>query len=151
MPYVANTLLLYCKDMQDDEINFFTRKWVRPEDLNGHGTLFGGSLLRWIDEEAVVYAVIQLGNRRVVTKYMSEIEFVSSAELGDIVEIGLIATGFGRTSVTMRAEVRNVVTGRQILTVERIVFVGLDEHGRPAPHGHTVMTRSRERLAAVAG
>ena len=136
--------------MRDDDINFYTRKWVRPEDLNGHGTLFGGSLLRWIDEEAVVYAVIQLGNRRVVTKYMSEIEFVSSAELGDIVEIGLIATGFGRTSVTMRAEVRNVVTGRQILTVERIVFVGLDEHGRPVPHGHTAMTRSRERLAAVA-
>ena len=72
--------------MRDDDINFYTRKWVRPEDLNGHGTLFGGSLLRWIDEEAVVYAVIQLGNRRVVTKYMSEIEFVSSAELGDIVD-----------------------------------------------------------------
>jgi acyl-CoA thioesterase YciA len=150
MPYVPITTLLYCKDMDDDDITFHTRKWVRPEDLNGHGTLFGGSLLRWIDEEAVVYAVIQLGNRRVVTKYMSEIEFVSSAELGDIVEIGLIATGFGRTSVTMRAEVRNVVTGRQILTVERIVFVGLDGLGRPVPHGHTAMTRSRERLAAVA-
>lgn len=137
--------------MTDDDINFYTRKWVRPEDLNGHGTLFGGSLLRWIDEEAVVYAVIQLGNRRVVTKYMSEIDFVSSAELGDIVEIGLLATGFGRTSVTMRAEVRNVVTGNQILTIERIVFVGVDEHGLPQPHGHSAMTRSRERLATVAG
>jgi acyl-CoA hydrolase len=137
--------------MDDGDINFYTRKWVRPEDLNGHGTLFGGSLLRWIDEEAVVYAVIQLGNRRVVTKYMSEIDFVSSAELGDIVEIGLIATGFGRTSVTMRAEVRNVVSGKQILTVDRIVFVGVDEEGRPMAHGHREMTRSRERLAAVSG
>ena len=48
--------------MDDGTINFHTRKWVRPEDLNAHGTLFGGSLLRWIDDEAVVYAVIQLGN-----------------------------------------------------------------------------------------
>jgi acyl-CoA hydrolase len=135
--------------MNDEDINFYTRKWVRPEDLNAHGTLFGGSLLRWIDEEAVVYAVIQLGNRRVVTKYMSEIDFVSSAGLGDIVEIGLVASDFGRTSVTMRAEVRNVVTGNQILTIDRIVFVGVDEEGRPLPHGHTAMTRTRERLAGV--
>ncbi len=60
-------------------MNFYTRKWVRPEDLNANGTLFGGSLLRWIDEEAAVYAIIQLGNGKVVTKYMSEIVFVSSA------------------------------------------------------------------------
>lgn len=33
-------------------MNFHTRKWVKPEDLNPNGTLFGGSLLRWIDEEA---------------------------------------------------------------------------------------------------
>jgi hypothetical protein len=32
-------------------MNFHTRKWVKPEDLNPNGTLFGGSLLRWIDEE----------------------------------------------------------------------------------------------------
>ena len=35
-------------------MNFHTRKWVKPEDLNPNGTLFGGSLLRWIDEEAAV-------------------------------------------------------------------------------------------------
>ena len=55
------------------EMNFYTRKWVRPEDLNANGTLFGGSLLRWIDEEAAIYAIVQLGNQRAVTKYMSEI------------------------------------------------------------------------------
>ncbi|MGK9608321.1 acyl-CoA thioesterase, partial [Salmonella enterica subsp. enterica] len=25
-------------------MNFHTRKWVKPEDLNPNGTLFGGSL-----------------------------------------------------------------------------------------------------------
>ena len=49
-------------------MNFHTRKWVKPEDLNANGTLFGGSLLKWIDEEAAIYAMCQLDNKRVVTK-----------------------------------------------------------------------------------
>lgn len=132
--------------MLDPAMNFYTRKWVRPEDLNANGTLFGGSLMRWIDEEAVVYSIIQLGNGRVVTKYISEIEFVSSARQGDVIEIGLLATAFGRTSLTMRAEVRNMITRRSILTIDRMVFVNLDEHGDPAPHGYTEITYDRDRI-----
>lgn len=130
----------------DDEINFRTRKWIKPEDLNANGTLFGGSLLRWIDEEAAIYVMIQLGNERVVTKYMSEINFVSSAEQGDIVEMGLRATAFGRTSMTMRAEVRNLFTRQSILTIDQIVFVNLGADGRPAPHGYTDITYDRNRI-----
>lgn len=70
-------------------MNFHTRKWVKPEDLNPNGTLFGGSLLRWIDEEAAIYAIVQLGNQRVVTKYISEINFVSASRQGDIIELGI--------------------------------------------------------------
>jgi acyl-CoA hydrolase len=50
-------------------MGFHTGKW----DLNANGTLFGGKLLAWIDEEAALYSIIQLENKRVVTKYMSEI------------------------------------------------------------------------------
>ena len=122
------------------EIEFTTRKWVRPEDLNANGTLFGGSLLKWIDEEATIYAILQLGNPRVVTKLISEINFVASAQKGDLVEMGLVATKFGTTSITMRAEVRNMVSRKNILTVDQIVFVGLDEDGRPTPHGITQLS-----------
>ena len=133
-------------DMGEDGIIFRSRRWVRPEDLNAHGTLFGGSLLRWIDEEAAIYAIIQLGNPRAVTKYISEIDFVSSARQGDLIEMGLRATAFGRTSLTMRAEVRNMITRERILSIERIVFVSLSESGRPVPHGHTEITHDRDRL-----
>ena len=128
------------------DIRFRTRKWVRPEDLNANGTLFGGSLLKWIDEEATIYAIVQMGNRRVVTKIMSEINFVASAEEGDIIEMGLTATDFGTSSLTMRAEVRNMITRNSILTVDRIVFVNLGEDGRPAPHGYTEVTFERDRF-----
>lgn len=128
------------------QIEFTTRKWVRPEDLNANGTLFGGSLLKWIDEEATIYAILQLGNRRVVTKIISEINFLASAIEGDLIEMGLIATKFGNTSITMRAEVRNMITQKNILTVDHIVFVGLDASGRPMAHGFSVVTNDRDRI-----
>lgn len=118
-----------------DSMEFFTRKWVKPEDLNPNESLFGGSLLRWIDEEATVFTIDLLGSKRVVTKFISEINFVSSARQGDIIEIGMAVVCFGTTSVTLRCEVRNKLTHSSILTVDKLVFVTLDESGRPTPHG----------------
>ncbi|MCK2023550.1 acyl-CoA thioesterase [Microbacterium sp. kSW2-24] len=130
----------------EDGINFRTRKWVRPEDLNANGSLFGGSLLKWIDEEAAIYAIVQLGNYRAVTKLISEINFEASAVQGDLIEIGLTATHFGRTSLTMRAVARNMITRKRILTIEKIVFVSLDEDGNPTPHGYRDITYNRDRM-----
>lgn len=118
-------------------MNFHTRKWIKPEDLNPNGSLFGGSLLRWIDEEAAIYAIVQLENDNVVTKYISEINFVSSGKLGDVIEMGITATAFGRTSLTMRCEVRNKISKKSILTIDKMVFVNLDKWGDPKPHGKT--------------
>jgi acyl-CoA thioesterase YciA len=119
------------------DMRFHTRKWVKPEDLNPNNTLFGGRLLQWIDEEAALYAMIQLENRHIVTKFMSEINFIQAPRQGDIIEIGIIATHFGRTSLTLRCEVRNKLTRQSILTIDRIVFVNLNKDGKPAAHGKT--------------
>ncbi|MGN6178143.1 MAG: acyl-CoA thioesterase [Mucilaginibacter sp.] len=127
-------------------MNFYTRKWVKPEDLNAHGTLFGGSLLSWIDEEAAIYTIIQLGTKGVVTKYISEINFVSSSKQGDIIELGMKATHFGRTSITLMCQVRNKITQQIILTIDKIVFVSVDENGKPTPHGRTEIFYTDERL-----
>ena len=127
-------------------MNFHTRKWIKPEDLNPNGSLFGGRLLSWIDEEAVIYAIVQLGNPHVVTKYISEINFVSSAKQGDIIEMGITATHFGTTSITMRCEVRNKITRKTILSIDKLVFVNLDEDGNPLPHGKTEITYAYMRI-----
>ena len=128
-------------------MNFHTRKWVKPEDLNPNGTLFGGSLLKWIDEEAAIYAIVQLENHRVVTKFMSEINFVSSAKQGDIIELGILATKFGRTSLTVKCLVRNKLNHKVILEIDRIVFVNLSIEGIPSPHGKTEITYVKDRLS----
>jgi acyl-CoA hydrolase len=121
------------------EIQFHTRKWVKPEDLNPNSTLFGGRLLQWIDEEAVIYVIVQLENSRVVTKYISEINFISAPRIGDIIEIGIIATEFGASTLTVRCEVRNSISRQSILTIDRMVFANLGENGKPARHGKTDM------------
>ena len=129
-------------------MNFHTRKWIKPEDLNPNGTLFGGRLLEWIDEEAALYAIIQLENPRTVTKYMSEIDFRASAKKGDIIEIGLEVVKFGTASLTLYCEVRNKMTREVIITIERIVMVGLGEDGKAKPHGKTEVEYVKDRLSS---
>ena len=116
-------------------MNFRTRKLIKPGDLNARGTLFGGQVLKWIDEEAAIFAICQLGERNIVTKAMSEINFVASAKTGDIIEIGCELVQFGTTSITIACEVRNKDTKQTIIRIDKIVFVSVDENGRPKPHG----------------
>ncbi|MEH6658414.1 acyl-CoA thioesterase [Leeuwenhoekiella marinoflava] len=127
-------------------MNFHTRKWIKPQDLNPNRSLFGGRLLEWIDEEAALYAIIQLENPRTVTKYISEIDFKASAREGDIVEIGLEPVKFGNASITLKCEVRNKMTRETIITIDKIVMVGLDENGNAKPHGKTEIEYVKNRL-----
>lgn len=126
-------------------MKFNNRRWVKPEDLNPNGTLFGGKLLAWIDEEVALYSIIQLENPRVVTKHMSEINFMSSAKQGDIIEIGIQVIKFGITSLTLKCEVRNKMTYETIIIVEKITMVSLDNFGKPVAHGKTVIEYTRDR------
>ncbi|HNP06479.1 MAG TPA: hotdog domain-containing protein [Cyclobacteriaceae bacterium] len=132
--------------MEESIMNFHTRKWVKPEDLNPNQTLFGGRLLQWIDEEAALYTIIQLENTHIVTKFISEINFISAPKQGDIIEIGILATEFGRSSITLRCEVRNKMTREKILTIEKLIFVNLDENGKSKAHGKTSVTYVRDRF-----
>lgn len=127
-------------------MKFHTRKWVKPEDLNANGSLFGGKLLSWIDEEAALYTIIQFENNKVVTKYMSEINFMSSAKQGDIVEIGMEVVKFGKSSIILKCEVRNKMTHETIITIDNITMVNLGTDGKPKPHGKTEVEYVVDRL-----
>jgi acyl-CoA thioesterase YciA len=116
-------------------MKFYSRKLIKPGDLNARNTLFGGALLRWIDEEAGIYAMTKLDSKNVVTKYMSEINFVNSAQQGDVIEIGLGFNKVGRTSISFSCEVRNLFSKQTIIKIDDIVFVKVDENGSPEAHG----------------
>jgi acyl-CoA hydrolase len=121
-------------------MEYRTRKLIKPEDLNPRKTLFGGRLLQFIDEEAAIFAICQLGSSNIVTKAMSDIEFVSTAVSGDIIEFGMELADIGTTSITITCDVRNKATKQSIIKIDKIVFVLLDENGKPTPHGKPKMT-----------
>jgi acyl-CoA thioesterase YciA len=127
-------------------MRFHTRKWIKPEDLNPNGTLFGGQLLAWIDEELALYSIVQLENQRVVTKHMSEINFTSSAKQGDIIEIGIDVVKFGNSSLTLKCEVRNMMTRETIISIASTTMVNLGEDGKPKAHGKTEIEFVKNRL-----
>lgn len=119
-------------------MKFYSRKLIKPGDLNANNTLFGGALLRWIDEEAGIYAMTKLESQKVVTKFISEINFLSSAKQGDVIEIGLQFGSIGRSSITFSCEVRNIFTKKTIISIDKIVFVKVDHNEQPVAHGKTL-------------
>jgi len=42
--------------------------------------------------------------------------------------------------------VRNKISHKTILTIDKIVFVSVDENGKPVKHGKTEITYTDERL-----
>jgi acyl-CoA thioesterase YciA len=108
-------------------MKYFTRKLIKPADLNARGTLFGGQLLKWIDGEAAIFAFCQANTQNLVTKAMSTI--VSPVGEGDIIEFGCELIEFGNSSIKVKCEVRNKTTKKIVITVDEIVFVNVDRWG----------------------
>lgn len=115
-------------------MKFLSRRLVMPADLNSRGTLFGGRLLAWIDEEASVYAAIESGADLVLTKYISEMDFKSPAVLGDVVELGMEIISTTRVSMTLKCSVRELRSKKEIVTIDRMVFIAVDDRGKPTRH-----------------
>ncbi|MGS0673507.1 acyl-CoA thioesterase [Shewanella sp. 0m-4] len=116
-------------------MKYYSRRFIKPEHLNPANFLFGGQLLSWIDEEAAIFAGCQMKSQRHVTKIISEINFLSPARQGDVIEFGLELISAGATSITISCEVRNKLTHLPIVRVDKIVFVHVNEKGQPTAHG----------------
>ena len=116
-------------------MKFLTRKLVTPADLNPRGTLHGGQLLKWIDEEGGIHAALELQTGLIVTKYISEIDFKFPVLDGDVVEIGMQTLEIGKTSVTLSCEVRSLQAERTVCSIEKMVYIRVNKYGLPKKHG----------------
>jgi acyl-CoA hydrolase len=112
------------------------RRLVMYSDLNAAGRLFGGRLMAWIDEATAMSAMRIMRTNRLVTKKFGEVVFEAPGLLGDSVEIWCRPEHEGTTSLTLdcRVLVRKVHTdeAREICR-STVVYVALDESGRPKP------------------
>jgi len=112
------------------------RKMVKPEDLNAANRLFGGELMKWLDEAAALYAFCQLKTKNLVTLKVSELLFKNPGYQADVVEFFCKTVKSGKTSFTVAVTARTKEIdhpARDIVTAE-LVFVTLDEQGKPTPH-----------------
>ncbi|WP_372871072.1 acyl-CoA thioesterase [Shewanella sp.] len=116
-------------------MKYLSRRLVKPDHLNPANTLFGGQLLSWLDEEAAIFAACQMKSEQHVTKLIAEINFATPSRAGDVLEFGFELISMGHSSVTVRAKVRNKVSLLPVVTVEKMVFVHVNEKGLPTPHG----------------
>ena len=108
-------------------------KLIMPEHLNHYGFLFGGTLLKWVDEVAYITATLQYPGCNFVTIGMDKVEFKKSVRQGTILRMNSVCSNKGRSSVTYRIEVtkKDVTTGgEEVVFSTNITFVRVDKDGR---------------------
>lgn len=108
-------------------------KVVMPGHMNQYGHLFGGNLLKWIDEIAWMAASVEYENCRFVTIGMDKVEFKKGVSLGEILRFETRKTGVGTTSVTYHIDVFSGQSGGDLIFCNDITFVRVDENGRKTP------------------
>jgi acyl-CoA thioesterase YciA len=115
-------------------MQYSTQRMVMYPHLNAAGILFGGMALSWLDEDAIIYAANLLDTNRIATVKMSEVIFKSAANIGDILISGVALVRIGKTSITVKCELRNKTTNNVIVQVDEVVIVALDYNKKPTVH-----------------
>ncbi|MCG5515776.1 MULTISPECIES: acyl-CoA thioesterase [Ectothiorhodospira] len=113
-----------------------TFKLVRPEHLNHYGYLFGGFLLKWVDEIAWIAASRDHPGCRFVTVAMNSVEFHKGVHQGTVLRFHSHEHSRGRTSVqyAVSAFADDLESGQEEPIFSTCVtFVNLDESGEKMP------------------
>jgi acyl-CoA hydrolase len=109
------------------------REMVMPNHANPQNTVFGGTVMSWIDMAAAMVAARHCG-RPVVTAHIADIDFVAPIKMGYHVLIKASLNYVGRTSMIVGVKVisENPYTGESRTTTKAyLTFVALDDLGRP--------------------
>lgn len=109
-------------------------KLVLPVHLNHHGYLFGGQLLKWVDEYAWIAATLEYPGCNFVTIGLDRVEFRKSVRQGTILKFSIERTGEGKTSAQYRVQVFNGNSPeRELIFSTQVTFVHLGRDGKKSP------------------
>ena len=105
---------------------------ICPAHINHYGRLFGGQLLKWIDEVAGIVAIRHCGGT-VTTVAIDNLQFRAPAYTGDMIVLRGWVTCVGRTSMEIRVDTyREQMNGqRELINEAYINMVAIDCKGRP--------------------
>jgi acyl-CoA hydrolase len=122
-------------------------KLVLPPDTNHMGTIFGGTVLAYIDEIAAI-AAMKHSKNVVVTASIDTVNFLSSARVGDILILEGVVISTGRTSmeVYVKVECQNLETSERTITTTAILtMVAVNSDGIPIPVGGVAPETAEEK------
>ena len=110
-------------------------KLVMPEHLNHYGFLFGGTLLKWVDEYAYIAAAMEYPGSNFVTIGMDKVEFRKSVRQGTILIFLVEPISRGNTSLKYSVHVYRGDTSEydNLIFSTSVTFVRIDEEGRKIP------------------
>ena len=106
-----------------------------PEHLNHYGFLFGGTLLKWVDEYAYIAAAMEYQGSNFVTIGMDHVEFRKSVRQGTILIFLVEPIDRGNTSVQYSVHVYRGDTSEydNLIFSTTVTFVHVDAEGRKKP------------------
>lgn len=108
---------------------------VLPSHTNALGTIFGGTVMSWIDIAAAI-AAERHSRSLVVTASIDALHFIKPIKLGYIVTIKASVNFTSRTSMEVgcHVEAENPLTGEVSPAAKAYTtFVALDSNGKPKP------------------
>jgi acyl-CoA hydrolase len=116
-------------------------------DANNVGNVHGGTIMKLVDTAAGLAAARHCGGLA-VTAAMDEMVFLEPVYVNDLVTVRAMVNDAGRTSmeVGVRVEAEGVGGHRRVHTASAyLVYVALDEQGKPRPVPPVVADSEEER------
>jgi uncharacterized protein (TIGR00369 family) len=126
---------------------------MQLEHANNLGHVHGGWIMKLVDEAGAL-ACMRHAQQRVVTVAVDQMTFRQPIRIGDLVILNAEVSYVGRTSleVEVRVHSENPITGEQIHTnTAYLVYVALDETGKPVPVPRLVPETEAQRLRMEEG
>lgn len=111
------------------------------------GIVHGGEVMKLVDTAAGIAAVKHSGGMA-VTASIDEMSFLTPVHVGDLVTVTASVNDVGTTSleVGVRVDVEDVISGeRRHTSSAYLVFVALDDEGKPRPVPRLAAKTSDER------
>ena len=119
---------------------------IRPSHINHYGRLFGGELLKWIDELAGIVAIRHSGCT-ITTAAIDNLQFKAPAHEGDLIVLRGMVTYVGRSSMEVRVDTyKEEMDGTRMLVNRAYIdMVAIDSEGVPVEVPELILETDEQR------
>ncbi len=126
---------------------------MMPQDANIQGNVYGGTIMKLMDEIAGSVAALH-ARKNVVTASVDQMSFYEPVYIGNLLMLKASVNFVGKTSmeVGVRIEAKDLKTGKTTHTGSSyLTFVALDDDGKPAQIAQCIPETSDQKRRYAEG